>query len=1471
MVPLRPMLEDAATRREMIRKKVIEGLEQSFPLKAGKHMVELSNVRVDPQEFSSREQKRAVLEGKTLSERVRGDITVKNAAGGVVDHSKDFTLLQLPYFTPRHTFILDGTEYSVSNQLRTKPGAYVRRRGNEELEATFNLSKGANFRVSMEPEKGLLYMQPSHTTTKIPLHPILRALGMPHQDIAAGWGSEIAGMNRDAWKNPDKHVSKLYETLIHPAKQVAATTEDRAHALREYFSATAMDPEVTAHTLGYPYDKASSSSILAASKKLLNVHRAAADVDDRDSLAFKTFHSVDDFVKERVQLEARAMRAKLGWKLDASHGNLKKALPAGPFTRSMHGLLVGSSLSAVPMQINPMELLDEASRVTMLGEGAIASERAIPLEARDVHPTHFGILDPARTPESFKVGVDLRATIGARRDDKGNLYAPVRDIKSGAATYLKAGDMAKSVIAFPGEHVGPGKMVDAMAHGVVSRVSSDKVTHQLEHVADQYGPTSNLLPLVYGIQANRVLMASKHQGQALPLTYREAPLVQVASWKPGTSVEREMVKLIVPTARFAGMVTKIDDDHIHITPHTDKHASEAASEVETRLERVKVAATEPHKLHYDVHFPLAAKTMLHNELTVKVGDRVEKDQLLAHSNFTKDGTLALGTNLRVAYMPYRGLNTNDGIVVSQGAADKLTSEHMYQHALSRDGDVQLGREKHRTYFGSRYTAEQYNKLDDDGVVKPGTTLHKGDLIVAGIRENKVTGDALLLGKLSKSLVKPYQEVTQVWTHDHPGTVIDVAKTAKQAAASVRTQETLQIGDKLSNRFGNKGVIAKIIPDHQMIQDEHGRPVDLLFTSAGIVSRINPAQVIETALGKVAEKIGKPIVVPQYTPGRDNIQFAKNLLKEHGLTDKETVLDPMTGKKIPNIVVGKSYILKLFKTTDSNWAAHGAEKYDYNQQPARGGDEGAKGIGKMEFDGLVAHNARNVLREAASIKSQRNDEFWRAIQLGLPTPSPKTPFAYDKLQSMLTGAGVKVTKTGSRLALGPLTDADVKSMSSGALKDPSKLIRAKDLRPETHGLFDPGMTGGMAGTKWSHVDLHEPIVNPVFEEPVRRLLGLTQKEFTERVGKGGQWFKTALNEIHVDNKLKDLTAQSKKARGPALDGVVKQIKYLGALKERGLKPADAYVISMVPVTPPVIRPILPLQDGRLQVSDANLLYKDAFLANHQLRESAKTLPSSELPMPRQHLYDAVSALYGVGDPVSPGAEKRGAKGYLAAITGTRPGSGFFQSKIMKRQQDVSGRATIAPDPTLSMDEIGVPEGMLWGMYGKFVIGRLVRRGYTATDAQKMVDDRVPTARDELINESHERPVMVNRAPSLHRFNIVGAYPKIVEGKTLKLNPFAEKGMNADYDGDALQIHAPVTPGGIEDVKKMTLSHLIFADKRPGVLNIAPDMEAVLGLHRATQVATNKKLKHFESQEEAMAAYHRGDITLNDPIEIKGKHL
>ncbi len=1467
-----PVLTDAATHRANIRRKAIEGLQQVFPLKLKNFTLELQDPRVLEQDFSSRQQKDAILSGKTLAEKVQGTVVVKNSEGKIVDTAKNFTLLHLPYFTQRHDFVLGGNMYSVANQLRTKPGVYTRRRGNEELEAAFNLSRGSNFRVSMDPEKALLQME--YGTTRIPLYPVLKAFGVPHQDIAQHWGTDIANMNRDAVRANDKSVDKLYEKLIHPSKQVATTIEGRTAALQDYYANTSMDPEVTEKTLGHRFDRVSPLSLMAASKKLLEVHRNNTDIDDRDSLEFKTFHSVDDFIKERIQLDARLLKGKIGLKLDASSGNFRKAVPAAPFSKSVMNFLTGSSLSAVPTQINAMELLDMASKVTSLGEGAIANERAIPEEARNLHASHFGIIDSFRTPESFHAGIDVRTTLSARRDDAGNLYTRVTDVKTKKPTDLKPVEMLHAVVAFPGEVVAAGKMVDAMKNGEVQRVPASEVTHQIADVASMYGPTTNLLPFLNGMQGNRIIMASKHMSQAIPLVHHEAPLVQVKSWNPGLSVEQEMAQKCVPTSPVHGTVEKIDGDYIYIRPDTSKHS---AADEDVYNDYVKLGSDDGLiKLHYDTNFPLAAKTYLHNDLRVKAGDKVTKNQILADSPFTKGDALALGRNLRVGYMAYRGMNSNDGLVISQGAADNLVSSHMYKSVMQLDGDLQASKEKHRTYFGTKYAGRQYSNLDEDGVVKPGTKVQSGDPLIVAVRKTLAVGNAALLGKLSKSLVKPYREEVELWTHDHEGEVIDVVKTPMQIAVTVKTNETINIGDKLSNRFGAKGVIAKIIPDHEMIQDEKGRPVDVLFTSLGIISRINPGQIVEAALGKVADHTGKPILVENFAP-HDNVQYAKDMLAKHGLKDKETVFDPVTGKHIQGVFVGKSYILKLFKTTDSNWAAHGAQKYDINQQPSKGGDDGAKGIGKMEFDALLAHNARNILNEAASIKSQKNDEFWRAVQLGLPTPALKSPFAYDKFLNMLRGGGVNVSKRGSTMSLSPLTDNDILKMSSGVVKN-SLMIRAKDLRPETGGLFDPTVLGGSDGTKFGHVPLHEKIVNPVFEEPVRRLLGLTQKGlhdlYTE---KGGAHIADQLSKIDTSSKIAELRAATKTARGPVLDGLVKQIKYLTALKALDLTPDKAYVLSNLPIVPPIFRMVVPMKDGRLQAGDANLLYRDAMLANEGIGKAKGIipdskkgmLPPSELVPLRSHLYEAVGAVFGTHDPVSPTAEKRGAKGFLHAITGTRPGNGFYQSKLMKRSLDVSGRATISPGVGLNLDEVGVPEDMLYGMYSKFIIGRLVRGGYSALDAEKMVKDRHPFAKEQLLIEAKERPVIINRAPTLDRYGIVAAYPKIISGKTIGLNPFMELGLVADFDGDAVQIHAPVTAAGIADAKKMTLSNLVFSDKMNRPLNVTPEMESVMGLGRLSRAANSNTVKHFKNSGEALAAYHAGTLGLHDPVEIGGK--
>jgi DNA-directed RNA polymerase beta' subunit len=472
--------------------------------------------------------------------------------------------------------------------------------------------------------------------------------------------------------------------------------------------------------------------------------------------------------------------------------------------------------------------------------------------------------------------------------------------------------------------------------------------------------------------------------------------------------------------------------------------------------------------------------------------------------------------------------------------------------------------------------------------------------------------------------------------------------------------------------------------------------------------------------------------------------------------------------------------------------------------------------------------------------------------------------------MLVGSGVKVDKSGNKISIGALTDKHVAELSSGALKE-ALFVRAKDLRPEEGGLFDPVLTGGSNGSKWTHIDLHEPIVNPIFADPARRLLGMTGPQFKTAIAdKGAGWIRDQLKEINVDTKIKSLKDDLGRLRGSALDSAVKQIKYLDALKQQGLEPHEAYILSKIPVVPPSARPIVPSPRGDLLINDANYLYRDLMLANDKLKVAKEDLGTQDfISKARTHLHDATGALFGLQDPVSPQNASRGVKGFLSMIAGTSsPKYGYFQGKLIKRQLDLSGRSTIVPDVNLGMEEIGLPEDMLWTMYSQFIIGRLVRRGYDATQAKKMVEDRAPAAREELHRETKERPVIYNRAPTLHRGNIIAAYPKMVDGQTIRVPAtWAEPLMNADFDGDTMQIHTPITKAGIEDAKRMTIPNQLFADKVKGKLWVTPQMEAVIGAYKAsTAPMTDKKNTHFKNHADAMASYRRGDTAIGDSVTV-----
>ena len=1791
-----PILDFADARRDRIRQAATEGVANIFPIVGDHRTLEVDNLQLHRKDFSGEDHKNAILEGRSLTEPLKGDVVIKDKEGKVLDRRKGHTLMQVPYFTPLNTFVVRGNEYSVRNQLRTKPGVYTRVRGNGDLESSFNLRKGANFRLSMNPEKGHLNME--YGTSKIPLYPVLRELGMSHEDIAGQWGDNLAADNQAAFdKRRVNHAKKLYEKLTPVKKRTAVGRDQVAEAIRTSFDMTELDPTTTSKTLGQGFDKVSPQALLQASRKLLRVHRGEEEQDNRDSLEFQTLHSPEDFVRERLDLAKREFGWKTKSKLDlTSSPEVRKVLPTSALTPTLRSFLTSSQLSVAPTQINPVEILNSATNVTRFGEGGIQSSRAIPANVRTLHSSHLGVLDPFRTPESAAAGVDVGAALFASRDREGNIFTRLRNVRTGKTEHVPAAELSRATIAFPTQDVGRGR-VDAISGGEVKKVRPGDVDYQVVHPQTLYGVSTNMIPFMDSQQGNRLIMASKFSQQALPLKESEEPLVQVdANSRRFKSWEQEVASKVLPLSPVDGEVTSIRKGFINIR---GKDGDE-------------------HKLPYSKRHPLASKTYLSHYMKVKPGDKVKKDQVLADSNFTRNGTLALGKNLQVGYLAYHGLNSNDAVVISESTAQKMASKHMAKKVVQIDADTHVDHKKHSAQFPRTFTDDQYSALED-GLVKPGTILQPGDPIAAVVAKAPPSVESQMFGRVHKSLRKQFRDRSVTWDKDEPGEVIDVVRRNNRIAVTVKSIEPLKIGDKLcftpdheilttegwvpvgevvpghkaaslnpatggleyvgvvslhshevdeplyqvdttqvsmcvtaahklwaqprgtlefslapaselagrryqlamsaewegadpksvyipgapsdqggttdsvtlssldyctlvglyvsegsvvwdrqtgsygidihqksgsdshrairewlettglafwegndrfrlyskalgvhfkplglshqkylpghlfsyskasltalyaalmlgdgnatgsghsyytssqqlaedfqrlclhvgmagrvetrtppkaglaiagravktwrtqyrvsiyrkklrptvnhghartqsgqretwvdftgtvfcpelernhilyvrrngkvhwsgnSNRHGGKGVISKIVPDSEMVQAEDGSPLDLLWTSAGVVSRINPSQILETAVAKVAKKRGTPIAVQNFAK-RDNVKWAKKLLKDEGIKDKETVYDPISGRKIPNIFVGPQYTYKMFKSTDTNFSARGIDgSYDINQQPSKGGLSGAKGTGRMEINALLAYDARDTLKENSTVKGTRNTDYWRAVQLGRPIPPPKQSFAYDKFTAMLKGMGVNMARKDNSMALAPLTDSDVGRMSSGEVQS-GKMVRAKDLRSERGGLFDEAVTGGLSGQKWSHIELGEPVVSPIFTDSARRVLGLSGTELDEKIRRdGGGAIRRELNRIDPKARSKELRRSVWKMKpGTNQDNVVKQIKALEAVDKVGMKPGDAWTMKKLPVLPPMFRPIVPGPRGDILVADVNHMYKDAIIARDKLKEAKKAgLPSEDIGEVRKHLHDAVGAVVGTREPVSTKLQSTAAKGLLKTVVGTK--TGFYNGKLVANRLDLSGRGTAAPDPSLGMDEVGLPEDMLWSMYNPFVMGRLVKSGNAALQAKSMLDNRAPRARDALMAELKSRPVLLNRAPTLHKHGIVSAYARPVAGKTIKVNPFIEPGMNLDYDGDALQVYVPASAGAIRDAEKMLVSNNVLTDKNPGDLNVFPAHEAIIGVYKATEgkATPGKKRRSFATSREALDAYNRGDVGINDPVEI-----
>lgn len=1372
-------------------------IEEMFPIEDSNRILtyETIDIKIPPEAFDPSKFSEIADKGGDIAMNVNMNLVLKDKkTNKVID--KDTIRLKIPIMNIKGTFMVKGNEYILPTQLRLKPGIYTRAKENGELVAEFKMEKGENFKIILDPINKKLRLDNGR---QIKLIPLLKGLGVTEAEMKRAWGDSAFGeLNAaDGSGDPEKEVTKFMERSFSKRYQWLwgdiPNDLPPSEKVRAYLNKTELDPNITEITMEKPYSKVDIQTMLDAVKQLILIANEEKKPSGMSSVVFKKANKPIHFIEEKLEDMKKILNSSVKPRI-SRFDEIKKIISPSYTQKIFDDFFLTSSVSQLSDQPNPLGLLSNLGKVVLTGEGAIEEDRAITEIDRSLDPYHFAFIDPVHTPESEKIGSNLYATIGALNSIYGNKDKELKntfyDLKEKKRKQLSPVEVYNKVLAFPGEikdFKPTGKIVKAIHKGKIKNVKDTEVDLVLPTAADMFDISSNTIPFLQSINGNRAMMASKHLTHAIPLKEPEQPLVQTKVPEKQLTFEQMVGSTNTINSPVDGTVTKITNNKIYI----------------------KDTFGKIHEIGMIDYLQTGENTFLKNIPVVKVGDKVKKGDLLAESNITKNGTLALGRNLKVAYVPYKGFNYEDGIVISDTAAKKLASEHLRNFKIEILPGTILNKEKFRAYFPQNYTMTQLNKLDNRGIIKEGEKVRYGDPIAVVLRERGQSLQEQLIGDLHKQLMSPVKNDSIEWDRDVEGEVVKVIKSPSSIQVKVKSVEPVIPGDKIVGRHGNKGTVAQVIPESEMPRDEKGEPVEVLMNPAGIPSRINPSQLLETAAGKIAVATGKPYLVENFAD--DNyLDKILNELKRLNLKEKEYLTDPALGKLEKPVTTGYQYIVKLPQQVNEKTNIREEWGYDADKRPLRGGQEGggARALDPLTTYALIAHDARANMREMATYKAEKNDEFWAAVQNGQIPPAPKPTFAFNKFVGYLKGAGINVEKSGNYLKLSPMKDKDIISMSSGEIKTPDTL-KGYNLTPEKDGLFDVNKLGGLQGSKWGHITLAKPILNPTFETQVKKILDINSRDFKalldgqkgvdelgnivpEKQAKyfGGEAFKKLLEKVDIDKELKKIRTQLEKEdqlKPEEVEQLLDKAKLLRGLKETKTKPTD-FVISTLPVLPPQYRPIYPSQDEKFMVvSPINYLYKDTILLNNQIKEVEKNkliTPEEEKKLISE-LYKQTKALVGTGSPLPfTQSAKEGASGALEFIAGKgSPKQGYFQSKVLNKRQELSSNLVIQNGPDLSLDEAALPEEAAWNLYKPFLIKRLQNNGYNIKEAQDLIKKRDPVARKALEEELNSRPVILNRSPSLHKFSVMSFKPVLTKDKVLRLNPLIVKGFNADFDGDS----------------------------------------------------------------------------------------
>ena len=943
---------------------------------------------------------------------------------------QEIFMADVPLMTDHGTFIINGVERVIVPQLARSFGIFFTEeelKGKKHFGAKIIPARGVWIEIETDTDGSLIVR--IDKKRKFPAISLLRVLGL-HEDEAIM--KAFKGSPHEAFikTSIEKDVAKtLSESYVEIYKRLRdgdlATADNAKEFINSLFSTERYDlSPVGRFRFNQRFDKPmdekemarrtiSAEDVVSVLENVMNLNSTpGSKADDIDHLGQRRVRYVGELLQQKVRVGMTQIKRNIQDRkstIDTSTTLPIAIINQRPLQARIKEFFTTNQLSQFMNQENVLAELEHLRTLSALGPGGLTRERA-GLEVRDVHTSHYGRVCPIHTPEGPNIGLILHLSNYARVNDFGIIETPYVKVTKGKVTgeihYLNALEEEKFVIAHAGIKLDvKGTIledkIEARIQTEPGLVDKAKVDYVDVATNQAFSIATSTIPFLEHNDANRALMGSNMQKQATPCIVPDVPFV--ATGVEGIAA-RESGRVAV--TREDGVVKAVDARHIIVTDTKGKDHTHKL----TNFERTN-------------NF-----TVFHQRPIISVGDKVKKGQVLADTSSTAQGMVALGQNVRVAFMAWNGANYEDAIILSERLVknSKFTSIYVEEFtALVRD--TKLGPEL-TTRDIPNVGENKLKDLDEDGIVRIGAEVRENDILVGKITpkgETELTPEERLLRSIFAEKARDVKDTSLRMEHGKRGRIIGVkvfsrdqghqleSGIIKKVVIEVAQLRNISIGDKLAGRHGNKGVISTILPEEDMPYMADGTPVDAILTPLGVPSRMNLGQILEMHLGLAAETLGYQAIVPSFSGATEQEireELVKAGYKDHG---RVQLYDGRTGEAFEQeVAVGIMHVLKLHHMVEDKLHMRSIGPYSLiTQQPLGGKAQGGgQRFGEMEVWALEGYGAAYTLREMLTIKSddiQGRSATFDSIIKGEKIKSPNAPASFSVMLNYLRGLALDV--------------------------------------------------------------------------------------------------------------------------------------------------------------------------------------------------------------------------------------------------------------------------------------------------------------------------------------------------------------------------------------------------------------------------------------------------------------------------------